>query len=200
VPPIPPLKVISQQLTEFGNRFSDELQTHDRLHNGFVGNDRGYARWLLVFTVIATGFAFLYLFRRVLAGRQPAPGPALWVFDDGTPGKLLAVLRQEMVRGNNFTAAVTAYIDETFRLAGLPPAGPYPETPLPVTITGRKVKKLELFKDIAALWAVWRNPPDRPVHYAVWRALEPAAEHVRRLAVKGRWHFTTDFAPPGGAA
>jgi hypothetical protein len=200
VPPIPPLKVISQQLTDFGNKISDELQSNDRLHNHLVGGERGYARWLLVFSVLAAGVAFVYLVRRMIAGRQPAPGPSLWAHDDGPPGKLLAVLRQEMVRGNNFTAAVTAYIDETFRLAGLPPAGPYPETPFPVSITGRKVKKVELYQDIAALWAVWRNPPDRPIHYAVWRTLESAAEHCRRLAVKGRWHFAPDFVPPPGGA
>jgi hypothetical protein len=198
VPPIPPLKVIEEQLTDFGNKVADDAQTNDRLHSALVRDEFGYARWLRFLAVVAAVGAAVFLVRLAWAARQPSPGPTVSARDDGPPGQLLAALRQEMVRGNNFTPAVVAYIDETFRLAGLP-AGPHAQMP-PVAITGKKVKKVELMKDIAALWRVAYGQSTGPVHYAEWRALEPAVEHVRRLAVKGRWRFAPDFVPPGAAA
>ncbi len=199
LPPIPPLKVIEEQLTDFGNRFADEVQTDDKIHSTLVGGERGYARWLRSLAIVAAGVAAFYLLRRAFAGRQPSPGPIMMPVGDGPPGKLLAVLRQEMVRGNNFTPAVTAYIEETFRLAGLPD-GPHAQMP-PIAITGKKVKKVELMNDITTLWRVLFGPGDRPpIHYAVWKGLEPAAENVRRLAVKGRWRFAAEVTSPGGAA
>jgi hypothetical protein len=198
IPPIPPLKVIEEQLTDFGNKVADDAQTNDRLHAALVRDEVGYGRWLRFLAIAAAGVAAVFLLRRAFAARQPGAGPAVAARDDGPPGKLLAVLRQEMVRGNNFTPAVVAYIEETFRLAGLP-AGPHAQMP-PVAITGKKVKKVELMHDIAALWRVAYGSSGRPVDYAAWRALEPAVEHARRLAVKGRWHFAPDFVPPGAAA
>jgi hypothetical protein len=198
IPPIPPLKMIEEQLTDFGNKVADDAQTNDRLHAALVRDEIGYGRWLRFLAIMAAGVAAVFLLRRAFAARQPGPGPAVAARDDGPPGKLLAVLRQEMVRGNNFTPAVVAYIEETFRLVGLPD-GPHAQMP-PVAITGKKVKKVELMHDIASLWRVAYGSSGRPVDYAAWRALEPAVEHARRLAVKGRWHFAPDFVPPGAAA
>jgi hypothetical protein len=189
-PPIPPLRAIEEHLTDFGDRFADEVQSKDKIHEKLVGDDVGYAKWLRRFAVVAAAVAAVLLLRWAFAGRQPSPGPITMPIGDGPPGKLLAVLRQEMVRGNNFTPAVTAYIEETFRIAGLPD-GPHGAMP-PIAITGKKVKKVELMHDITALWQVLFAPADRPpIHYAVWKKLEPAAENARRLAVKGRWRFTT---------
>lgn len=195
MPQLPPFRTIEEQITDFGNKVVDEVQSDDKIHRKLVGNEVGYARWLRNVAVLAAVVAAFYLLRRAFAARQSFPGPIAMPQDDGPPGKLLAVLRQEMVRGNNFTPAVTAYIEETFRIAGLPD-GPHPAMP-PVAISGKKVKHKELMADIARLWGVVYGPGDRPpIHYAAWRDLEPAAENARRLAVKGRWRFL----PPGGAA
>jgi hypothetical protein len=100
-----------------------------------------------------------------------------------------------VVRSNNFSDAVVEYIRDTFQMAGLPVD--YQGTELPnVVVTGLKVNKKSLKKELKQLWQVAYGSQREPVHYAVWKELEPTIDHVRRLAEKGRWHFET----PGGPA
>lgn len=187
------------KLVTWADNMADKLQTHDWLHETFVG-PRGSSRernrfghWVEIVAVfLAIGTAF-FLLRRSWRARHamdvpPAPTTGAGAAATGPPG-VFDRRQRELVRRNNLYEPVRNLMREFFDSVGAPP-NPGPRLP-PLEISDEVRKPESLRQAIRDMWRIAYGPP-MLITAQRWFELEPYFDRLRKAHADGKWRFITD--------
>ncbi|QJW93475.1 hypothetical protein [Frigoriglobus tundricola] len=181
------------------DKFADQLQTHDWLHQtkvGPSGSDQeraSVARWIEAAVVLGAVAITLLLLRRSLLARHPldvppAPVTGAGAAATGPPG-VFDRRQRELVRRNNLYEPVRNLMREFFAAAGAPPH-PGPRLP-PLEISDAVRKPGSLSQALRDMWRIAYGPPSH-ISAQRWFELEPYFDRLRQAHADGKWRFLTD--------